>query len=412
MLFDNVYVLAKQGVNIYWGRPDGLALHLRECGITTGTATTTTTPSITSAVDICDNDTEPDIQFPIEVLLKYSSKAVTTDERVQRLAAKTGQLRHGLRRQCAEGAMHLTPGFTRNRSKRFNFPDFYHLLLRHSLYTYVCQWRPLVAQIVFYILFLLCLTFAYNRDIGKIDGCSVNGTQFNQTCQELEHSMGIMEQNLYHQYIASVSIFTLHTAISTSFFLSEIKVFTSEHQNKWYGTGSYYWAKTLVEQILSIIFAYIYTIIMYIISGQKQESSRFYKYLYISLMAFMCSQTLGSIIGLICHRNARLALCVAVAIYFQCCEKQFLNKYEVRDHMRQHTGDRPFKCEYPDCNGAFARSNTLTQHIREVHYYKRQYFCDYSDCGADSGYDTVDQLKDHIRHRHPKHPTVPSVATV
>lgn len=68
--------------------------------------------------------------------------------------------------------------------------------------------------------------------------------------------------------------------------------------------------------------------------------------------------------------------------------------------MRQHTGDRPFKCEYPDCNGAFARSNTLTQHIREVHYYKKQYFCDYADC--DSRFDRVDELKKHVRDCHSK----------
>jgi uncharacterized Zn-finger protein len=68
--------------------------------------------------------------------------------------------------------------------------------------------------------------------------------------------------------------------------------------------------------------------------------------------------------------------------------------------MRQHTGDRPFKCEYPDCSGAFARSNTLTQHIREVHYYKKQYFCDYTDC--DSRFDRVDELKKHVRDFHSK----------
>ncbi|CAG2175115.1 unnamed protein product, partial [Oppiella nova] len=244
MHFDNVYVLARHGVNIYWGRPQHLSDHLRECGITCGTGP--------------DNE----IQFPIEVLLKYSSKPIN-DSHVKRLSDKSRELRDNLLNKCTGDDMHLTQGFQRNGSKRFNFKDFWYLLLRTSLYTFLCQWKGLFSQILFYILFLLCLTFAYNRNIGKIDGCFNAGSYMymDYTCDEIVEEMGILEQNLYHQYIASVSVYTIHTAISTSNFLHEMKIFTTEHQNRWYGTGSYYWAKAIVEQILSVIYAYIYTII-------------------------------------------------------------------------------------------------------------------------------------------------------
>ncbi|XP_054152609.1 uncharacterized protein LOC128951385 [Oppia nitens] len=294
MLFDNVYVLAKHGLNIYRGPPEQLSAHLTECNITVNS----------------------DIQFPIEVLLKYSSKG-QYDSYVRQLAEQTYKTNDNLWSSCPTNRMDVLSSFVRNRSKLFNLSDFFYLLMRTVIYTYWYQWRSLAMQLLFYILFLLCLTYAYNNNIGKVSGCYDLGTGTgNTTCPDNFHQqMGIIEQNLYHQYISSITVLTLHTSIATSNYILDYRVFTTEHQNKWYSTGAYFWAKTISEQLLSIVCAYIYTLIMYLASGQPHETHRFYKYLYISLMGFMSCQTLGSIIGLLCHRQHRLALCVAVGAY-------------------------------------------------------------------------------------------------
>ena len=79
----------------------------------------------------------------------------------------------------------------------------------------------------------------------------------------------------------------------------------------------------------------------------------------------------------------------------QIC-KIILQKFILRDHIRMHTGERPFKCKY--CSSKFTRKITLKAHEKKCHVAKqkkkeiplkkidqdtkdRNYICNYCNSG-------------------------------
>ena len=59
---------------------------------------------------------------------------------------------------------------------------------------------------------------------------------------------------------------------------------------------------------------------------------------------------------------------------FQCthCEKSFGKSSHLRDHIRTHTGDRPYRCQY--CDKAFTQYSNLRTHTR-IHTGEKPYRC-------------------------------------
>lgn len=59
--------------------------------------------------------------------------------------------------------------------------------------------------------------------------------------------------------------------------------------------------------------------------------------------------------------------------------KPFKARYKLVNHMRVHTGERPFQCPFPTCGKRFARSENLKIHKR-VHSGEKPFLCEYASC--------------------------------
>ena len=83
-----------------------------------------------------------------------------------------------------------------------------------------------------------------------------------------------------------------------------------------------------------------------------------------------CSRTFDSMHDLVAHIGLEHVgapdQSVYVCLWVDCCRRlrPFKAKYKLINHIRVHTGEKPFPCLFPGCGKVFARSENLKIHKR------------------------------------------------
>jgi uncharacterized Zn-finger protein len=57
----------------------------------------------------------------------------------------------------------------------------------------------------------------------------------------------------------------------------------------------------------------------------------------------------------------------------------FAKKHKINNHIRIHTGERPFVCSFPGCDRKFARQDGLSTHSK-THSSVKPFYCSFSGC--------------------------------
>lgn len=79
---------------------------------------------------------------------------------------------------------------------------------------------------------------------------------------------------------------------------------------------------------------------------------------------------------------------------YEGCSKTFNRNARLQEHIRSHTGERPFKCDQADCTKSFLRDSHLKHHKKSAHSDLRDYKCSWPGC--DKSFATGTRLRRHI----------------
>ncbi|XP_076022402.1 uncharacterized protein LOC143012943 [Genypterus blacodes] len=99
----------------------------------------------------------------------------------------------------------------------------------------------------------------------------------------------------------------------------------------------------------------------------------------------VCDQTFSSMHELVDHVTtehvaAGLEALSHVCMWDECLRggKAFKAKYKLINHIRVHTGEKPFACAFPNCGKMFARSENLKIHTR-THTGEKPFQCEFCE---------------------------------
>ena len=204
MMFNKVYVMAKGGHCVYSGTPYDIKPFLEECKI------------------VCDEN-----HVPIEQLLKVASIEEINHYKELMIVTTRETLKN--QNDMIEKQMKVLQNGLQVVRKPFKVIDVCHLFSRSMAQIRAEQWKVIIAQLIFYIVFPIVITKMYKPDMGKASGCYELGQL--GSCAKYVEEDDKLEQNQIFLFSILITIQFTHICYVTINCIHDTKIFVNELKN-------------------------------------------------------------------------------------------------------------------------------------------------------------------------------------
>ncbi|CAG2165982.1 unnamed protein product [Oppiella nova] len=107
----------------------------------------------------------------------------------------------------------------------------------------------------------------------------------------------------------------IRVTITTITFTANANTFLNEHQNRWYSTGVFYIAQTIVDLIPTLIEATVCALLSFYMNGPFNETDRLMSYVQTFILGMISAQSLGYVSGAMFVRREVLAMEVSIVLF-------------------------------------------------------------------------------------------------